>query len=346
MMFAASRTVVSFPELGWGPWNINRLLVEDLFGFLNIAWYGVIICVGMLLACTVILRNAVKKEGFELDSFLDYFIFCIPIGVIGARVMYVLARLDAYDSFREMIAIWEGGIAIYGAVIAGGITALVLAKIKKQSVLKVFDAMVPGLLLAQAIGRWGNFVNGEAYGETMTKVLPWGMVVNGVGPVHPTFLYESLITLTGFLLAMFLIYPKKKWNGQVFCFYLVWYGIGRVLVEGLRTDSLMIGPFRLAQCIGLLSALGGVALFVLLFRKHLDGASATQAEAVTLSENGEEPSEPAKEEKNEPACAEMKPVEETACEEAETVEEPISPESDIAEEKKDEKKENEDGTDH
>jgi phosphatidylglycerol:prolipoprotein diacylglycerol transferase len=245
-----------------------------------------------------------------------------------------------------MIAIWEGGIAIYGAVIAGGITAFVLAKIKKQSVLKVFDAMVPGLLLAQAIGRWGNFVNGEAYGETMTKVLPWGMVVNGVGPVHPTFLYESLITLTGFLLAMFLIYPKKKWNGQVFCFYLVWYGIGRVMVEGLRTDSLMIGPFRLAQCIGLLSALGGVALFVLLFRKHLDGASATQAEAVTLSENGEEPSEPAKEEKNEPACAEMKPVEETACEEAETVEEPISTESDIAEEKKDEKKENEDGTDH
>ncbi len=324
-MFAASRTVVSFPELGLGPWNIDRLLVEDLFGFLNIAWYGVIICVGMLLACTLILRNAVKKEGFELDNFLDYFIFCIPIGVIGARLMYVLARLDTYDSFREMIAIWEGGIAIYGAVIAGGITVLVLAKIKKHSPLKVFDAMVPGLLLAQAIGRWGNFVNGEAYGETMTEALPWGMVVNGVGPVHPTFLYESLITMTGFLLAMFLIYPKKKWNGQVFCFYLVWYGIGRVLVEGLRTDSLMIGPFRLAQCIGLLSALGGIALFVLLFRKHLAEDKEEATDGVTLPESTEAPTDPA-----------STMEEAAACQEAESAEE----------EQKEKSKEKEDGADH
>jgi phosphatidylglycerol:prolipoprotein diacylglycerol transferase len=243
---------------------LNRYLFEDLFGGLSVAWYGVIICVAMILACTVILRNAVKKEGFLFDSFLDYFLFAIPFGVVGARVMYVLARLDQYDSFREMIAIWEGGIAIYGAVIAGAVTVLFVAKVKKHNPLKVFDAMVPGLLLAQAIGRWGNFINGEAFGETMKNPLPWGMVVNGIGPVHPTFLYESLITFSGFLIATFVIYRFKKTSGQVFCFYLVWYGIGRVLVEGLRTDSLMVGSLRLAQCIGIGSALLGIALFVIL----------------------------------------------------------------------------------
>ncbi len=264
MMTLSSNTIVSFPELDLGPWTLDRYLVKDLFGKISIAWYGVIICVAMILACTVILRNAVKKEGFNLDTFLDYFLVAIPVGIVGARCMYVAAKWEQYDSFMEMIAIWKGGIAIYGAVIAGALAILLVAKLKKHNPLKVYDAMVPGLLLAQSIGRWGNFVNGEAFGETIRGSLPWGMIVNGIGPVHPTFLYESIITFTGFLLANFLIYRYKKANGQVFCFYLVWYGIGRVLVEGLRTDSLMIGSFRLAQCIGVATALLGVALFVIL----------------------------------------------------------------------------------
>ncbi len=265
MIFASSTTTVSFPQMGLGPWELKKFLVEDLFGKFSIAWYGVIICFAMILACAVILRNAVKKEGFLMDSFLDYFLLAIPIGVIGARAMYVMARPDLYDSFAEMIAVWEGGLAIYGGVIAGAITILIAAKIKKHNPLKVLDAVVPGVLLAQSIGRWGNFVNGEAYGEPMEKALFWGMKI-GNGPlVHPTFLYESILTFAGFGLAMFVVYRFKKIHGQVFCFYLVWYGIGRVLVEGLRSDSLMVGSLRLSQCIGVFSALLGIALFMILY---------------------------------------------------------------------------------
>lgn len=267
MMTLSSTTIVSFPELDLGPWTIDRYLVKDLFGKISIAWYGVIICVAMILACAVILRNAVKREGFNVDTFLDYFLVAIPVGIVGARCMYVASKWNEiyHDaSFLEIIAVWNGGIAIYGAVIAGALAIFLMAKLKKQNPLKVYDAIIPGLLLAQAIGRWGNFVNGEAFGETVRGSLPWGMIVNGIGPVHPTFLYESIITFSGFLLANFLIYRLKKTDGQVFCFYLVWYGIGRVLVEGLRTDSLMVGSFRLAQCIGVATALLGVALFVIL----------------------------------------------------------------------------------
>ncbi len=263
MYLMNSTTIVSFPELDLGPWTINRFLVKDLFGKISIAWYGVIICFAMILAASLILYHAVKKEGMDLDSFLDYFLFAIPLGVVGARTMYVLARLEEYDSFSEMIAIWNGGIAIYGAIIAGALTIFVLTRIKKHSVLKVFDTFVPGLLIAQSLGRWGNFINGEAYGEVMKNPLPWGMIVNGTGPVHPTFLYESIITFVGFLLATFVVYRLKKTDGQVTAFYLVWYGIGRTLVEGLRTDSLMIGDLRLSQCIGIFSALCGILLFVL-----------------------------------------------------------------------------------
>ena len=268
MIASATTTIVEFPNLGWGPWTLRRYLVRDLFGHLSIAIYGAIICVAILIACAVILRFAKKKEGIDTESMLDYFLFCIPIGVIGARVMYVASKWDQYRSFGEMIAIWHGGIAIYGAIIFGALTVLVLARVKKHSLLAVYDSIIPGLLIAQAIGRWGNFVNGEAYGASIVPDLLWGMTVNGYGPVHPTFLYESLITFTGFLLVVFVLYPRKKFNGEIFCFYLMWYGVGRTLVEGLRGDSLMIGPLRLAQCIGVLSAVAGlILLFILALRE-------------------------------------------------------------------------------
>ena len=309
-MITANTTIVSFPEVGWGPWTINRFLVEDLFGKFSIAWYGVIICCAMILACTIILRNAVKKEKLNGDSFLDYFIFTIPIGVVGARAMYGLAKLEEYESFSDMIAIWNGGLAIYGGVLAGIATVLVIARIKKNNPLMVFDAVVPGLLIAQSLGRWGNFINGEAYGETVTHAMPWGMVVNGVGPVHPTFLYESIMTFIGFCLAQFLIYRFKKSDGQVFAFYLIWYGASRTLIEGLRVDSLMIGPLRLAQCIGLASCLAGIALFVILglYGKPRAALAVGEAEVKT----GEAPAEeaPAEEAPAEEAPAEEAPVEE------------------------------------
>ena len=310
MIAASSTTVVSFPELGWGPWTIQRYLFEDLFGKISVAWYGVIICCAIILACFLTLRCATKREGFALDPFLDYFIFAIPVGILGARCMYVLARLDTYDSFYEMIAVWHGGLAIYGAVIAGALTVFIVSRVKKQSILKVYDAMVPGLLIAQAIGRWGNFVNGEAYGQTITGHLPWGMMVGDVGPVHPTFLYESLITFTGFCLAYFVLYPRKKQNGTLTAFYLVWYGVGRFLVEGLRTDSLMVGPLRLAQCIGVLSALAGLALFILLAVKKKKAALPAGEENKDAAPEGETGAEPEEAKPSQEEDKETKPEEE------------------------------------
>ena len=287
MIVASSNTIVSFPDLGIGPLNLDRFLVEDLFGVFSIAWYGFIICMAMILACGIILYNAVKREGFVMDSFLDYFLITIPFGVIGARVMYVLAKLENYESFYDMIAVWEGGLAIYGGVLTGIVVVIIVAKCKRQNALKVFDAIIPGLLVAQSLGRWGNFINGEAYGERLQSDLPWGMIVNGVGPVHPTFLYESIITFTGFCIAMFLLYRFKKFDGEILCFYLIWYGIGRTLVEGLRSDSLMIGSLRLAQCIGIGTALAGVALAVILILFRTEKKETVPAEGITLPESEE-----------------------------------------------------------
>lgn len=312
MIALSSTTIIEFPELGWGPFTLNKFLVEDLFGKLSIAWYGVIICCAMILACALILHLAVKKEGMNPDSFLDYFIFGIPLGVVGARAMYVLARLEEYDTFLEAVAVWNGGLAIYGGVIAGAVTIFVIAKIKKHPVLAVYDAVVPGLLLAQSIGRWGNFVNGEAYGETVSHAMPWGMIVNGHGPVHPTFLYESILTFTGFLLATFLVYRLKKVHGQVFAFYLLWYGAGRTLVEGLRIDSLMVGStgLRLAQCIGIASALAGIALMVIL-SLYGKGIGETAKEGAETEKTAEEAPEAPLPEKTAEGTETEKAVEES-----------------------------------
>ena len=284
-MFCFDQTVVSFPKLGLGPWTLERFLVKDLFGKLSVAWYGAIICVGMILACVIALYNAKKREGFDTDSFLDYFIFTIPIGVVGARLMYVLANLDSYHSFSEAVAVWEGGLAIYGGVLAGAATVYVVSRIKKQKFFQVADTIIPGLFLAQSLGRWGNFVNGEAHGGETD--LPWGMSINGAAAVHPTFLYESLITLAGFCICMFLIYPKKKWDGQILSFYMLWYGVGRTLVEALRTDSLYIGPLKLSQCIGVATALCG-AFLMIYHSKKKKAADAVADEKSTLFRESEE----------------------------------------------------------
>lgn len=284
MFFCADQTVVSFPKLGLGPWTLERFLVKDAFGKITVAWYGAIICVGMILACVIALYNAKKREGFDTDSFLDYFIFTIPLGVVGARLMYVLTNLDHYDSFSEAIAVWEGGLAIYGGVLAGAATVFTVSRIKKQAFFKVADAIIPGLFLAQSLGRWGNFINGEAHGGVTD--LPWGMSLHGAAPVHPTFFYESLITLAGFCLCMFFIYPKKKWDGQILSFYMLWYGIGRTLVESLRTDSLYIGPLKLAQCIGVITALCGAFLMIFYARKKKE--TEIEAENTVLISKTEE----------------------------------------------------------
>lgn len=268
-------TTVSFPGLGIGEFSFDPVAFElPIFGGLEVHWYGIIIVTGIILAFIYATFKA-KYEGVSFDHLLDITIFTVVFAVIGARLYYVLTSLDQYDSFLEMISIWNGGIAIYGAIIAGAITVYAVCKYKKISYLKMFDAAAPAVMIGQIIGRWGNFCNGEAFGTVVSESSPlyflrMGLISNNTGSemtyVHPTFLYESLWNLVGFILIHFL-YKKKKFDGQVVLMYVTWYGFGRMFIEGLRTDSLYIPGtvFRISQVIGFLCfVLGGLALIVLL----------------------------------------------------------------------------------
>lgn len=286
---------LSFPGLGIGEFGISDTAFT-LFG-LDIKWYGVIITVGMILAFFAA-RNRAKYEGILEDDIYDITLFCIIFGVIGARLYYVLFQLDDYiitggtlwenikDSFLAIINIRGGGLAIYGGIIGGFITALIVTRIKKIRFPVLMDVAAPALLVGQSIGRWGNFMNIEAYGRV--TVLPWRMcsptiadeligkgmidaegymqIINGQLGVHPTFLYESLWNLAALAL-IFAFYRKKKFNGQVFFFYMAWYGLGRAVIEGLRTDSLMLGSIRISQLVAILAFVAGTAMFLYFMKK-------------------------------------------------------------------------------
>ncbi len=249
---------ISFPGLGIKEFKLNPVAFE-LFGR-PVMWYGVIISLGMILAVLYVLYRAKHNEGIKADDVFDYAIWAIPLGVIGARIYYVATKFEDYkaetfsETFKNCIAIWEGGIAIYGAIIGGALGLIIVSLIKKIKPLKVFDMVAPGVMIAQAIGRWGNFCNAEAYGSQTS--LPWRMGIRNDEHistvfVHPTFLYESLWNVLGFVLIN-LFYKKKKYDGQILVMYLTWYGFGRMLIEGLRTDSLYVGGFRISQVIGFL----------------------------------------------------------------------------------------------
>ena len=264
-------TTVSFPGLGIGEFSVDRVAAQ-LFGK-PIYWYGVIIMLGIVAAFVHAMIRS-KPEGFTHDDVLDMGIFTVLFGVLGARLYYVLTTLDTheYKNIIDVFAIWEGGLAIYGGII-GGCTALVLTAVyKKINPLRVMDAVAPGVMLAQAIGRWGNFMNGEAYGYEVPSdslLYPFRMGLlseytetgSTMHYYHPTFLYESLWNITGFILISCL-YRKKKFNGQVALMYFAWYGFGRMFIEGLRTDSLYVGPFRISQVVGAVCFAAGTALIV------------------------------------------------------------------------------------
>ena len=308
-------TTVSFPGLGIGEFSVDRVAFE-LFGK-PIYWYGVIIMLGIVAAFIhAIIRS--KREGFTTDDVLDMGIFTVLFGVLGARLYYVVTTLDThqYKNFIDVIAIWEGGLAIYGGIIAG-CTALVLTAVyKKINPLKVMDAVGPGVMLAQAIGRWGNFMNGEAFGYEVAEgslLYPFRMGLisdythtgSTMHYYHPTFLYESLWNIAGFVFIC-LIYRKKKFNGQMALTYFAWYGFGRFFIEGLRTDSLYVGPFRISQVVGLVCFVAGITLMVvgsvLTRNGKLDkwltvrwaetvpaeGEAATETDAEDTAENGVE----------------------------------------------------------
>ena len=271
---------VSFPGLGIEPFELNPVLLS--LGPFEIRWYGLIITLGIVLAFLYTSYRC-KQEGISFDDLLDITIFTVIFGVIGARAYYVLTSLEEYDSFMEVIAIWNGGIAIYGALIAGAITIFAVCRYKKIPFLKMFDATVLGVMIAQSLGRWGNFFNGEAYGTQVLEGSPLYFIRMGLLPnmesytqmyyFHPTFLYESLWNLVGFLLIHFL-YKKKKFDGQIFFMYITWYGFGRMFIEGLRTDSLYVGVFRISQVVGFLCFVTGAIVLVTrllaLRRKRLD----------------------------------------------------------------------------
>lgn len=261
-------STISFPGLGIEKgFNINPIAFNILGK--DIAWYGIIITTGIILAYFYVQLRA-KFEEIKSDDIMDLGMWVVVCGVIGARAYYVIMKHENYHTFWEVIATWNGGLAIYGGVIGGALAGFIVAKVKKINPYKILDLLSPAVLIGQILGRWGNFFNAEAFGDFTD--LPWRMgITNVYYPetiyVHPTFLYESLWNLVGFLI-IHAFYKKKKYNGQMFLIYVTWYGFGRMFIEGLRTDSLYIGSFRVSQLVGLMSFLIGLILLIVFGMKN------------------------------------------------------------------------------
>ncbi|MGN1032775.1 MAG: prolipoprotein diacylglyceryl transferase [Intestinibacter sp.] len=233
-----------------------------LFG-IDVMWYGILIATGMVLAVLIALREA-KRLGISEDDILNLAMIAIPCGLIGARIYYVIFNWSYYaGNISEILNFRGGGLAIHGGLIGGILAGFIYAKVKKINFFKLADCVVLGIPLAQAIGRWGNFLNQEAHGGPTD--LPWGIMVDGV-KVHPTFLYESIWDL-GVFLFLFIFRKKQKYQGQILIDYITLYSIGRFFIEGLRTDSLMLGPLRMAQVVSLACIILGVILNYILSRR-------------------------------------------------------------------------------
>ncbi len=250
---------ISFPNLGLD-FEINRVAFS-IFG-MPVYLYGLLIALGIVLAFCYATYET-KRVGISQDDLLNMLIIALPVSVICARAYYVIFEWESYkNNLLDIFNIRGGGIAIYGAVIGAGLTVFFYCKKKKLRIGKVLDVLAIGLLIGQAVGRWGNFVNGEAFGVTCD--LPWAMTIvkNGrtvAEMAHPTFLYESLWNLLGAII-LFLFRKKKAFEGEVFCGYMIWYGFGRMLIEGLRCDSLYLGIFRVSQLLSLLIVIIGIAI--------------------------------------------------------------------------------------
>lgn len=276
--------LVQFPGLGLS-FEIDR--VAFTIGGVSIYWYGVCIAVGLCLALVFAFRHSIEF-GVDPDGMVDVILIGVVLGIVSARAYYVAMAPFKYQSIWEMIAIRDGGLAIYGGIIGGFLFGGLACKWRKVPVLPMFDLTAMGFLVGQCCGRWGNFFNQEAFGCNTT--LPWGMfseatedylmgstvtVPKGVTidpamPVHPTFLYESIWCFVG--LALLVAYIKKrKFNGDIALRYLVWYGAGRFWIEALRTDSLLLVPslgLRASQLVAAAAVVGGVALEIFLTRKY------------------------------------------------------------------------------
>ncbi len=293
---------VSFPGLNWTLPVDPVLFSFNLFGLdISVRWYGVLIATGLLLALTYVYRRA-KEFDVNTDRMLDVVMICGVIAFVCARLYYVLFS-DSLDYYlanpSKIFAVWEGGLAIYGGVIGAFVSAIFVCPWRKIDTLRMFDLAGPGFLIGQAIGRWGNFCNQEAFGANTT--LPWGMTgdliqanTGGLSydpsqPVHPTFLYESLWCLIGLLVIHIVSKKAYTFKGQLFALYVMWYGTGRFFIEQLRMDSLMLGTLRISCLVAAVSVLAGaVGYYVLWSRQHRAPLTLPVETVEEELENGEE----------------------------------------------------------
>ena len=266
-MTALSYTLISFPGLGL---ELDPPSTIQL-GPLTIHFYGLIIAVGMLLAVLYASKRS-KEFGLKEDDLIDGVLWVTPFAIICARLYYCIFEWDQYASDPiSILYIWNGGLAIYGGVLGAVIGLSVFCKVRKIKATAMMDVVSLGLLIGQLVGRWGNFMNREAFGAPTDSFLRMGLYNTATGAVeyyHPTFLYESLWNFVGFLLLHFLS-KKRKYDGQVALGYVAWYGLGRAFIEGLRMDSLYWGPFRVSQVLAGISCVAAVAVLLWLgFRPH------------------------------------------------------------------------------
>ncbi len=271
---------IRFPGL-FGDWAFTGSSVAFHIGGKAIYWYGIIIALGVLAALWFCMRQK-EKYGISEDNLLDSVLWGVPLAIVGARLYYVIFYLDLFRTadggidWGKTVAVWDGGLAIYGGVIAAILVCLVLSKKRGFKLGALTDLIVMGLLIGQAAGRWGNFMNREAFGSETT--LPWRMQLTTTGgalvEVHPTFLYESLWNAVGLLLLVCIVSKARRFDGENTWFYFLWYGIGRFWIEGLRTDSLYLfnwtiggQSIRVSQALSLVMVL--VSAFMLLYNIKL-----------------------------------------------------------------------------
>lgn len=249
---------------------MNSILLD--LGFIQIKWYSFFILLGVIVAYTIIYKELRRKEVLE-DDINNIIFYGLLLGILGARIYYVLFNLDYYlSNIKEIFMIWNGGLAIHGGIIAALLFIIIYTKNKKINLLLLLDALVVGLIIAQSIGRWGNFFNQEAYGRIVTKSflenlhLPHfiinGMKVNGLYR-EPTFLYESVLSFVGFILLLSIRKIKNIKTGTITSIYLVWYGLSRLIIESFRSDSLMLGSIKVAQIISIIGVISGIVILII-----------------------------------------------------------------------------------
>ncbi len=258
---------ITFPEFNLS-FKISRIAFS--VGNIEIYWYAILISIAFIIAIFA-LKNDSKKYRIEYDIILKLLIIMIPVSIIFARLYYVIFNLEYYmNKPLEIINIRNGGLAIYGGIIGAIIVIILFCKNKKIKVMDLLDLFVPYLALGQSMGRWGNFINGEAHGSITNSIFRMGIVENGIYmEVHPTFLYESICTLTLFFILTYLK-NNRRYSGQLTITYLFFYSIIRAVIEGLRTDSLMMGNIRISQLLSILLLIGiiGYKLYFLIKNKR------------------------------------------------------------------------------